>query len=751
MGSVVIREHSITDPSEDLMLHFEGQIGGLTISPDGYVYILAMRPDQILKYDFDGKLIEKFEFTYNSSVSIFNILVDESDNIFFLAAGGRIIKYDSSFTLQWIVNKLPFLSSRASMVLSIDNDLILSTNDGLTQIDSNSGSILRSVSLDEERGGGDIVKSNTGDIWVRYPLGFYKFDPELNILKRFDRNYSIFPDSYAIIDDNIYDLQINSYPAQNQVRRWIQGYRFGALPEVDGIYAFQIPSNVFHTYQDVTNSQSNEISVEFDKTPPNMFVHLMSEDSNSYPISFSIEFDEEIVTPIKFNIYPEPKNREVVKSDGNNILTIWPWGRHLTNVEINTDVQDSAGNSVSESSRSFSFDYDPPLAKPELISILGNPVIEEKIYVQIRYSIPVNKMDWSKVKVRNGNREYKNILRSPILIDTIVINPSGDYGLVDIVFLDSAAQDIYRGFSMRSDSLSIKFDHQPLLSPLIDETIILKDTTKFEFEFELSRPFESFNESLITIENGKIVKTVVSYPKYVISIAVSTPESEVHLSLPKGVFIDEYEISSRNMDFYFIVDTTPPEVTISTIQETINSTDPFEVSVFFDDPVFNFDIDPFTCLIFPDYCFNTTDLKVSGGEIVSFWASSDYQRFSFDVEPVNQVISIYIPEKSAVNAFDMSNLASNELQIIYKDGLLSNEGSNIQKPIEVVLTERNLEVKLKVAESVTLQVYDLQGRGVINEELNTNARYDLSSVSAGVYVIRLISEEGEYFQKVILK
>ncbi|MEO9475667.1 MAG: T9SS type A sorting domain-containing protein [Cyclobacteriaceae bacterium] len=710
---------------------------GFSFFSGRYTCILFENPSQI-------------RLTYRSSENYLNlpsseyydIEFDQDKNLYLLEGGNTLKLYSAEFEYQ---GEIKLEEGGSNFDFDWEHNIYIANDERIVKLSKDGSKLGEFVNI---RGDSKIldIDSDGVDLWVYHEWGFYRISNDLELLSSHELD---FQSRAGYISAGLGKVYVMS---PRGLRIYTEDLLIKALPQKEGTISFSIPSDAFHDYYGNAFTAKNDISVTYDTTPPNGEIFYPNNTQHSAPVKMELRFDEPIqeIDSSFFRIEPAVTQVEVVKKDLAYQVNIRPAKNGIHKMFLAKEIKDLAGNSYSSDGEQIQFNFELEYIPLSLASSHDESNLVDNIPFEINTESYIFSTNRSKVKAPNSKFAGGLRVTDSTQALSFMINPNNDFGTISVQILDSLAFDKFGNPTLGSEELTVTYQKVPLITSMLDTLDAFLTESNFDLQFNLSRPFVESDESRIIVQGGSIVKSKQEDGVYTLSIK-TTEEAEVYVKLMDDALIDEYGMGNQQISLSYYVDTTPPEVTISTSQETINSTDPFEVSVFFDDPVFHFDIDPFTCLIFPDYCFNTTDLKVSGGEIVSFWASSDYQRFSFDVQPVNQVISIHVPENCTVNAFDMSNIGSDELQIVYKDGLLSNEGSNIQKPIEVVLTERNLEVKLKEVESVTLQVYDLQGRGVINEELNTNASYDLSSVSAGVYVIRLISEEGEYFQKVILK
>src|SRR5690606_22298120 len=91
----------------------------------------------------------------------------------------------------------------------------------------------------------------------------------------------------------------------------------------------------------------------------------------------------------------------------------------------------------------------------------------------------------------------------------------------------------------------------------------------------------------------------------------------------------------------------------------------------------------------------------------------------------------------------------------FTDNTLSTPDTSLNGlQIYTTTAPRALFIKGLLTDTTSVQVYDVQGRLVLNSQLSgssTSNQVDVSSLSSGVYVVKLNNKTQQKTQKVILK
>jgi len=94
---------------------------------------------------------------------------------------------------------------------------------------------------------------------------------------------------------------------------------------------------------------------------------------------------------------------------------------------------------------------------------------------------------------------------------------------------------------------------------------------------------------------------------------------------------------------------------------------------------------------------------------------------------------------------DSFQIATNE-DVLNVDGLQANEFNLYPNPVEDYLHIDNADLKLKA-----IEIYAINGQLIFSQTFSTerNATIDFSNLDEGMYVVKLVSEEGSSFKKVL--
>ncbi|ELR69415.1 hypothetical protein C900_04947 [Fulvivirga imtechensis AK7] len=333
-----------------------------------------------------------------------------------------------------------------------------------------------------------------------------------------------------------------------------------------------------------------------------------------------------------------------------------------------------------------------------------------------------------------------------------ILNITLDEGIAYASFPQNSFYDAAGNGNISSNKLKIRFDPTPLtvdISSEQEQYIYLEEVTEIVALFSFSEPVQSFSEKHVQVYGaaGHSV-TKLSETSYELTVVLpSYPETLVELYLLENSVLNESGLGNPYAEYFFLVDKSPPTVElVSSSGSEINGVT--SINIYLDDPVFNFQTDPISCLALDALCFTETDIDIAGGKVSNF--TGNYDHFTFDLIPIEKDIVLQVPADVAFNIMDVGNIASNVLRLKYASGvvIVGNEKSKKQENIIYWIDQSNfLNVNLLQQKSKSeIRILEVSGKQILKTLSNKQVwQEDISYLSDGIYLL-LVQTDDQLFK-----
>ncbi len=307
--------------------------------------------------------------------------------------------------------------------------------------------------------------------------------------------------------------------------------------------------------------------------------------------------------------------------------------------------------------------------------------------------------------------------------------------------------------NLRSNDLKIVYDPIPLelsFSSSVGNLIGDSNIDSFDLTLTFSEEVMNFEVDDFIIFGGVINSfDMINGTNYIVSIGLDDFEESV-----VEIYIEENSLSKLSgfgnpfFEFFILIDKSRPVTEIKTSMGKEMISGETEIEINFDDPVFNFQSDPISCLAFSGDCFTESDIIVEGGNIKDF--SGDLGRYNFVLEPIARNIQVSIPPNVAFNITNIGNMASNILKLTYKDGAVVvgtlEEGA---KGISFWI-EHSMKMNVYSPTKSTVQILDLNGKVMSYEKGEGTWTKNLMFLNEGVYILVVESQKEVLLEKFLI-
>lgn len=625
-------------------------------------------------------------------------------------------------------------------------NLLILDNDSLFKYDNN-GKLLESIKLPEQLASKDDIiirddviinvdENQNYIIYIDSQHKIFKCDENLNILE----HYTIDPiKELAYCNKFFYTISSKS---SHFIKILASGYTIKGLPRNDGYLEIALADSALVNSSGEYSFGSNTINYHFDKSGPLISNETEIKDTiRTSSLGLYIEFNEFTIledsainiTGHPIQITSLPDNRYSISSqitlDGQYELEL-----------IGNKIRDKVGNKPSWDSKTYPLVFEK--FKHELKRITPEQS-SSTIHLQasLNYNISLERFTQA-IKCINGDvvnvyfsSDKKNI--------EILINPKSgfNYGVIK-TWIDPIS---YVYFNIpQSNEIEVKYISTPLITGPSNYEELYQSNTEFHFSIDISKPLD-VNKNLIKVSNGVISKIIQHERSIEFIIRSWIEEGLIELILEEGAVHDELDYINFQTVYVIFYDQTNPNVEL--IQSDEDEEKHINVIIQFDDEVPNYQIDPIGCLIYSDQCFGINDINVIGADPIRLEHVNSNQTFNLVLKPIEQKVLIHIPNNIATNFNLLSNEESNLLEINYPNGLVLSK--KYENPLFLI---KNKTLSITSANYTKFLIYTLDGQLIYSDQIvNEESSTDLNSLSDGVYIIHLLGNSSNYYERILLK
>lgn len=281
----------------------------------------------------------------------------------------------------------------------------------------------------------------------------------------------------------------------------------------------------------------------------------------------------------------------------------------------------------------------------------------------------------------------------------------------------------------------------PINAPASQEPIevllrvgIVTDSTIQVFVL-FSKQVVNFGREDVTVINGSVEELRGADASFTL-VVKSFVETEgiVEIGLLEGAVRDARGAGNVFAAIGVIVDLTRPLSKIVSPLHGSTTEEVIPLLISFDDPVYNFSVDPIGCLILDKECFTEEDLVVDGGRISNFSQIND-SNFTLDLVLIAPTVSMQVAENVAFNIGELGNHASEIFEIEYLNGVLGTESNHVvdywvqeRGTLSIAMNDKSVEGNLKLM--------DLRGNVILASKIHQGQwNGSVSGIGAGVYVL----------------
>lgn len=381
----------------------------------------------------------------------------------------------------------------------------------------------------------------------------------------------------------------------------------------DGPVTVVVPEGAVTDSAGNRNQSSNQLSIEYDTTPPTATINQASsqnDPTNSQPINFIATFSE----PIRTNTFgvedltisgisetPTVTISEITPHNGTtfNIAVSGLAQSGMISVKLLKDVVfDLAynGNLQSTSTdNSIEFDITDPTVT--ISTSVSDPTNLSPIPISIEFSESVNGFDLADISVSNGTAENFSGSGETYTLD---VTPTDD-GLITISISENIAQDLAGNPNVAATPLAITFDKtHPSVS--IEKAELQTDSTNMLpilFSVKFSKPIfmESFTVDDFNVEApaGATITSIIELEPnddttFEVLIDGMKEDGLVTLSLPEGKVQDlagNDNTTSTSNDNSVLYDTQSPLIEKIDIEKFYEGNPPDQFEITFSESMYN--------------------------------------------------------------------------------------------------------------------------------------------------------------------
>lgn len=506
---------------------------------------------------------------------------------------------------------------------------------------------------------------------------------------------------------------------------------------LDGFPAF--PSNELEFYHDINKPLIQILGDTITNQNEIELIVRVTENLRSDDILSEADIVIEGATLMNFNSPSSFVNQGELGRSRDYFLTLQIMNSDVRLLIPSGVLHDFVGNESLEVEHIITVDKERPLVDLEP----RNEVNTEKIFIvdlDVNEDTDINQFD---VSISGGQIEsFLQVGNSYELM----IEGSDEEGVVALWILDNRFTDFIGNGNTPSDTLVVLYDTTPFDVEIVSETaFIISDETIDEVVVDIvfSEPIVDFSLEELIVNGGNLSSSSSNEDSTSFRVVLDlfkTPEQIVELIMPNNIFKNRYGITNPSGEISFLVDKTAPNVEwLFTGDSNVNGL--VEVEFYFDDPVFDFLVDPIGCLAFDSECFTEDDILIEGGEIKNFTRVLD--TYKFDLIPIEREISITIPPNVAFNIGDLGNLQSTTLELFYENGevVVGLPSTKISSDISYWFeSSKTLTIDLfENIEDPEIRVIDINGKTVLRADLTNNVNtVDLNKISNGVYILLIL-------------
>lgn len=312
-------------------------------------------------------------------------------------------------------------------------------------------------------------------------------------------------------------------------------------------------------------------------------------------------------------------------------------------------------------------------------------------------------------------------------------------GEITVSLPEATVIDVFGNNNSASDELIIDYDSAPMSASLSEKSgsSILGESV-IVLDLEFSRPVFGLSEKSFITTNCLIKSLDGSTSTYKVTVESVVEEGQLEVLLKRGAASDINNIGIPELWYDVIIDSSEPNIYISSPVSSPTYEKVIPITITMDDPVFDFQVDPISCIIYDDLCFTERDIQVDGGTISNFKGSGGY--YTCDLTPINKEVELVIEANAAFNITDAGNSKRAILKIEYLDGIVlgSNDELDRNESIKVwVDSDRMLHTLDESGDILRkIQLMDHSGKLILSTSHNSNHwKFDASHLKSGVFIL----------------
>ena len=482
------------DPAGNLLLQF-GSVGtgngqfkdviGLDVDKNGNIYVLDRVNKNLQKFDSSGTFVYKKDLSMYSNpiaITLGGIAIDSNNNVY-VGDSGAIYKFNSAGT-QIATWTGPSNAARIA-IDSSDNIYMVDGGNSTLYKYTTAGTKVNEVYSADIGPDGVAVDSN-GNVYTINALGnkFSKFDSNLNLIKRYPLQSSLWPRNNAleVSGTTLYYMQMDNNSIIPSITIDI-GVADTTAPTVSGIAPSNLQTNVAKTSA-ITVTFSENVQIN-DAT-----LITLTKGASSVPFTHSIV---------------------------GNVLTLTPSSNldysstYAVTVGANS-VKDSANNNVAQgTSTSFTTEPMPDTTAPTVSSIAPSDLqtnVANTSAITVTFSENVQINDAALITLTKGASSVP--FTHSIVGNVLTLTPSSnlDYSSTYTVTVgansvkDSANNNIAQGTSTSFTTEAMPDTTPPTVSSIVPNNLATNVAKTSVITVTFSENVQLNNANLITLTKG---------------------------------------------------------------------------------------------------------------------------------------------------------------------------------------------------------------------------------------------------------
>ena len=407
-------------------------------------------------------------------------------------------------------------------------------------------------------------------------------------------------------------------------------------------------------------------------------------------------------------------------------------------ITLSVTLEDNAGNTGLATTDTEIKDTSIPMYT--ILPTVTSPTNANPIPFTVTFTEAVTGFDESDLNISNGTVSNFTGSGANYSFDAI---PTINEGQITVNVIPTGVFDLNGNENSSSGSLGILYDGVRPSVTISSSENSPTGANPIPVVITFDEAVSDFELNDIIVSNGTVSDLSPLVTNTVFSVNI-TPISSGTITIDINANIAFDNVSNGNFaanQFSIESDITRPSVVISSPESSPTGVNPIPITITFDEDVINFDL---------------ADISVANGSATNLTGSGAV--YSAEIIPTitSGNISVLIDENRVSDIVFNGNLFSNVFVIEY-DSTLSVADELLSQGLRLYPNPNSgkLYVSADISLSVkTIQVFDITGKRIFTknlDNLNPVNEVQLSTLNAGVYMIKITSDTATALKKLVIE